>query len=562
MKFFDELSHFSPNRLFVSMVLGVIAGISYAMLIPIVTNSLQQPHNLSYQEEGSKAQFWGVQVDNENMALLFFLAIVCILICQTVSQVMLALISSDVTRNLRIEIYKKVLRAKMSSTEQVGSSRLMASLTSDVQTIVGGAKAVPDIIVSLFTLLGMLIFLLYLQVEVFVFVIQCIFLGVILYQVPMFFGNKAFFKSRKHVDNLHDGIRSLSSGIKELKLNKNKKDNFVETELLENEDLIIENQKLGLTIITAALNFGNMIALFVLGIVAFVFVNYHQIDQQTLIAVFMVLLYVTGPIGSILNGLPSLMMANISYQKMQTLLVELEDEGYHDKVSEVPAWSTFSLTGVLYNYDSGDNDRQFSVGPVDLTFKKGEVTYIVGGNGSGKSTLSKLITLHYQPAGGQVLFDSVPVDVGNANSYRQMISAIYSDFHLFETVLDSYAQGEELQLLVNDYLVKLDLADKVTFSNGRFSTLKLSDGQRKRLALLNAYLEDKDMYLFDEWAADQDPEFREIFYTQLLTDLKSRGKLVIVITHDDQYFDQADRLIRMDKGKVVSESTYKLENVG
>jgi putative ATP-binding cassette transporter len=86
---------------------------------------------------------------------------------------------------------------------------------------------------------------------------------------------------------------------------------------------------------------------------------------------------------------------------------------------------------------------------------------------------------------------------------------------------------------------------------GAFSTLALSQGQRKRLALLTAYLEDRPIYLFDEWAADQDPQFKEIFYHHLLPELRARNKTVLVITHDDRYYDVADRLIKLDYGKLV-----------
>ncbi|MNF66157.1 ABC transporter ATP-binding protein YojI [compost metagenome] len=63
------------------------------------------------------------------------------------------------------------------------------------------------------------------------------------------------------------------------------------------------------------------------------------------------------------------------------------------------------------------------------------------------------------------------------------------------------------------------------------------------------------MLVFDEWAADQDPTFRRIFYTELLPDLKRLGKTIIVISHDDRYFDMADQLVRMASGRVVTERT-------
>jgi putative ATP-binding cassette transporter len=102
----------------------------------------------------------------------------------------------------------------------------------------------------------------------------------------------------------------------------------------------------------------------------------------------------------------------------------------------------------------------------------------------------------------------------------------------------------------HEYLERLHLNHKVTIKDGVFSTTQLSQGQRKRLALLCAYIEDRPFYLFDEWASDQDPLFKEVFYTQLLPELRSLGKAVLVITHDDRYFGVADRLIKLDYGRI------------
>ncbi len=105
----------------------------------------------------------------------------------------------------------------------------------------------------------------------------------------------------------------------------------------------------------------------------------------------------------------------------------------------------------------------------------------------------------------------------------------------------------------NRYLERLEIAHKVSIRDGAFSTTDLSTGQRKRLALLNAWLEERPVLVFDEWAADQDPVFRRVFYTELLPELKALGKTIIVISHDDRYFAIADQLIRMQAGRVVSE---------
>src|SRR5262249_40882734 len=128
-------------------------------------------------------------------------------------------------------------------------------------------------------------------------------------------------------------------------------------------------------------------------------------------------------------------------------------------------------------------------------------------------------------------------------------------FHLFDSLLGMESPGLDAQ--ARRYLSELRLAHKVKVQNGALSTTELSRGQRKRLALLTAYLEDRPLYVFDEWAADQDPQFKEIFYPRLLPELKARGKAVLVISHDDRYFPVADRILRLEDGKLIADEVQR-----
>ncbi|WP_158617739.1 ATP-binding cassette domain-containing protein [Corallococcus sp. CA049B] len=163
---------------------------------------------------------------------------------------------------------------------------------------------------------------------------------------------------------------------------------------------------------------------------------------------------------------------------------------------------------------------------------------------------AKLLTGLYQPEGGQIVVDGQPITEQTQESYRQLFSAVFSDFYLFERLLGLVGEGTASQ--VQHYLSLLQLSRKVRIDGGVLSTTELSLGQRKRLALLTAYLEDRPIYLFDEWAADQDPAFKAVFFTELLPELKRKGKTVVVISHDDRYFGVADRVLRLDAGKLVA----------
>lgn len=202
-----------------------------------------------------------------------------------------------------------------------------------------------------------------------------------------------------------------------------------------------------------------------------------------------------------------------------------------------------------HTYRREGEESTFALGPIDLTIQPGELIFIVGGNGSGKSTLAKLITGLYIADSGQMRWDDVPIDDRNRESYRQLFSTVFADFYLFDRLVGIRLEDPDEQAKI--YLEKLQLDHKVEVRDGKLSTTALSQGQRKRLALLTAYLEDRPIYLFDEWAADQDPFFREVFYQQLLPELQQRGKAVLVISHDDRYFHLADRLVKLDYGKIV-----------
>jgi putative ATP-binding cassette transporter len=191
---------------------------------------------------------------------------------------------------------------------------------------------------------------------------------------------------------------------------------------------------------------------------------------------------------------------------------------------------------------------EFQLGPVNLTLTPGELIFLIGGNGSGKATLVKLLMGLYEPESGEIRVDNKPVTMADRDDYRQQFSAVFYDFYLFERLFG--IEAKDIDDESQKYLDLLQLSHKLTVRNGNLSTIDLSQGQRKRVALLNAYLEDRPIYIFDEWAADQDPQFKQIFYYELVPELKSRGKTVIVISHDDRYYGLADRLITLESGTV------------
>ena len=297
---------------------------------------------------------------------------------------------------------------------------------------------------------------------------------------------------------------------------------------------------------------GELLFTFVIGVIAFLFpVIFENMQTGILRNYIFIFLYMTGPVHAVLNSIPEIIRIRISFNRLNDFVKELdlptEEKEVRESEDNIQGKFTLELKGIEYSYKNKSGDI-FTVGSVDYRFNFGEITFITGGNWSGKSTLAKLITGLYVPDSGEILLDNHKIDEGELN---QKFSAIFSDFYLFEKLYGIDYSSKEEQ--ISSYLKILQMNDKLQIDNDAFSTTMLSTGQRKKLALLVSYLEERPIYLFDEWAADQDPEFKKFFYYNLLPGLRQRGKCVIAITHDDRYFHIADKIIKLDTGKVVND---------
>ena len=547
MKLFGLFVDKAPNKVFISLLLSILAGIGSALLIPIALLSI----GAKAIDHASSAElvrpFLSFEVSNYKFALLFALICLFILISRSISQIILSRVALDATTDLRTKAYRHIMSAPIAELEKLGSSKLLVAITTDVGRIITGATIVPNILVAVITLAGMMAYLFLLSSDVFWFVTKAIVFGIISYQIPMLLGNKYFERGRANFDALQEAIRGLIYGTKELKLSKTKQDRYFAEVLLASEDAVLGNTKRANMIVVASGNYGGLLSFGVIGIIAYVFVSYHSIAADKLIGTVMTLLYIAGPVGLILNSMPQIANARVSLRNIRRVFDALPREIASEVVTPLVPWNTVRFSQVSYRYDDAENS--FLLGPVDFEIVKGEITFIVGGNGSGKSTLAKLIALHYVPTDGEIRFGDVKIDRLCLNSGRQYISAIFSDYYLFDRLLGNLHDVDDK--LIDRYLKKLEIEKKVRIENGRFSTISLSDGQKKRLALLVAFLEDRDVYVFDEWAADQDPMYKQVFYYDILPELRSRNRAIVVISHDDRYFHVADKILIMGEGKLI-----------
>jgi putative ATP-binding cassette transporter len=381
-------------------------------------------------------------------------------------------------------------------------------------------------------------------------------LGIATYQVPLLKVHKIFQTTREHLDRLQENFRALTLGAKELKIHNERRHTFIKEGLEATEDALQEHNVAGQNLYTAAASWGQVLVFIVVGLILFVFPLIHNLDRAMLTGYALTLLYLMTPLQVIMNNLPPLTRADVALSKVNELGFTLANQGSeqaeegHSEIND--GWVKLQLSSVTHRYHRDDEASDFVLGPLDLTFKPGEMVFIIGGNGSGKTTFVKLLTGLYAPESGAIYLNDKPIGVENREAYRRHFSAVFSDFYLFETMLGLPNNG--LDQRASEYLEQLKLAHKVQIEKGRLSTTALSQGQRKRLALLTAFLEDRPIYIFDEWAADQDPYFKEFFYMHLLPELTARHKTVFVITHDDKYYHLANRIITLDNGQVTNDT--------
>jgi len=550
---FGFLSQSAPDKVFISILLGVLAGVAYTLVIPLVVQSIEPSVAAELQPAAATPFEWlGFEISKPRYAVAFLLLCGFILAARTASAVLLQWVAIDATLDLRAKVYRRISQLPVIELERIGPSRLYSAIANDVPAILAGAQSIPSILVAVATIAGLLGFLVYLNIHVFLFIIGTMILGILTYRLPMSLADRFYALARRKLDDIQEGIRGLVYGAKELKLNGLKRQAFLQEALIGTEKEFRSASRKGSLLILAAANYGNMLSFLALGVAVFVISNRYGIEAGTLAAIAMAMLYVTAPLGTILNSLNMLVRGTVALKALNALFDDMPIEPA-GQVERMPQVEEIELRDVRLRYPQrGGVPGEFSLGPVDLTLRRGEINFIVGGNGSGKSTLGKILSLHYVPQEGQLRFDGEWVTAANRDRWREGIGAIYADFHLFKKHYG--VSHTEVASLTSHYLHELGLDTKVQVSDGRFSTTALSEGQKKRLALLILYLEDRDVYVFDEWAADQDPQFKELFYSRFLPQMKARGKLIVVITHDDRYYHLADRIVRMENGRILQDS--------
>ncbi len=491
----------------------------------------------------------------ERESLLWQILIFCLLTagCRAISQISLTKYAIGIALDMRVEICKQILAAPLKIQEDIGLPRLLASFTENVPTVTTAITALPTFCLNLALCCACIAYMAWLSWELILPVVVCAAAGIFGYRWISRKARSTFSEAHGIYVRLLGNFRAMVEGTKELKLHSAKLRDFVEHEIKNTTKLMAGHRFRSAIYYTIADTWSSIFGFVVIGVLIFFYVGREtQAHSATATGYVLAFLLLTPALQAMTSTLPTLGQASVALDKIEALQAELtlakqSSFGPLDECRLPRRWEKLSLSRATHTYRNEADDEVFTLGPVDLEISQGELVFITGGNGSGKTTLVKLLMGLYEPMSGEIRLDGVAFDDSTREEYRQLFSAVLSDFYLFDRLLGFDGPAE----LVQDYLVRLKLEKKVTVAENRLSTTRLSQGQRKRLALLVAYLEDRPIYVFDEWASDQDAVFRNVFYNEILVDLRQKGKTVLVISHDERYYDLADRVIKLEYGQVV-----------
>ncbi len=535
MKLILFLLRSSRQMMIWAVIAGALSGIAGAAMIGVINSALAAQH------DGITAAMVA------GFVALFLISP----LTRYVSEVVLLRLTQKSVYELRMHLSRRILATPLRALESMGAAKLLVALTDDITSISTALSDLPVILVNGTIILGCFIYMGWLSPPLLLVSLGFLVLGAGSYQLAVRWGMKRFRASRETQDELFGHFRGMTEGAKELKLHAERRLAFLallEITAARLRQLLVSAR----TYFTIAANWGTALFFLVIGLLLFLPQMSHETTEAKT-GFTLILLFIRGPLQLILNMMAQIGQGNVALAKIEslglTLPPEASEAGHPDPAG--PGWKQLDLVGVRHAYEREGEETSFTLGPLDITLRPGELVFLVGGNGSGKTTLAKLLTGLYLPEGGAILLNGELVTDDRREHYRQHFAAVFSEFHLFDRLLGM--ETPDLDAQARKFLADLRLTHKVKVKDGALSTTDLSRGQRKRLALLTAYLEDRPLYVFDEWAADQDPQFKEIFYHQLLPELRARGKAVFVISHDDRYFPVADRILRLEDGQLIGE---------
>lgn len=486
----------------------------------------------------------------------FLLSVLCYVAAQRYALQLMAHSVELLLHRLRCNIIDLVLNADLRTLEQLGQTTVLTRIDKETRSISNSAITLVNAVQACLLLAFIIAYLALLSPLALLLCVATLGVGLLLH----FTGARRLTAKIRETISAEDNVTELTKhavdGAKEIRLSTARR-NLLHDEMVMQSERASSLKSVTQTRAAGSVVLAQLVFYIAIAIVAFAVPTLTRLPSAVIVQMVAAILFMNGPVMNIVSALPVYAQANAAASCLVELRSRLADTGWSASLpSTLPnsqkapvEFDTIKFKDVVFNY--GDNaEKSFKVGPISTTIRRGDIVFVTGANGSGKSTFLKLLTALYQPDAGDLLLNGQVVRNEQIAAYREMFATILSDYHLFPELygLDHLPE----QSWIGRKLATLGLAGKARYEDGRFVIGGLSTGQRKRLALLMVLLENRPILVFDEWAADQDPEFRRWFYREELPKLRADGRTIIAVTHDDQYFDAADHHVCLTEGRVGS----------
>jgi putative ATP-binding cassette transporter len=533
----------APQRLkYIVAGLALVAGLSRNLVMQVVNQAAAAPLDQALSK-------W---------LPLFILSFVIVVGSSFLYQVITTVATTHVINNVRLKLIGGLLRAQPSFLDKREHGALYHILTTDVSIVAGFTNTVLNLLPAFIFLAVAIPQLFTYSLIAGFFVVLVMIGGCLAYHLQQTAMATLNADARALEVTYFERVSEMLRGFRELRLHRNRRVSFtgdVSQVLATLRQLQIKVTRVYETAESAVT--GLKFLLF--GGIVFLVPYMAHTETAVTFQILTLVLFSLTPFEQIVMSYPAVIGTIVSYIRIIDLVDHLEPfDRIPDKpIETAPPFNKISLRDIYAKYDSRESSS-FELGPLDFELKRGEVVFLVGSNGSGKTTFMNVLAGLLDPMSGTIEVDGVALKPEDMNEYRAQFSAIFTTFHVFRQLYGLEGTSAEL---ADETVERVRLSGITSIRSEGISRLDLSAGQRRRLALAIALLEDRNVMILDEFVADQDPEQREYFFGTLLPWLKSRGKTLVISTHDLHWLPYCDRVLTFQNGKVTEQVPEKPERM-
>lgn len=521
------------------LVLTGISGIANSLLLIILNEAATELQNGQLELQ---------------LFLQYLITFLLFIFAQRTAQREAVIAVEQAMQKVRVRLTDKVRHCELRTVEQLGDISRYTPLVQSTNTISQAAMYLVTGFESLLVLIFASLYLLWLSPASFVVAMILIALAILLLIRHYHISFRELSEASQKEGLFFERFTSLLKGFKQIKTNRRESDElFGELEQLAKETSELKSRSNARLLEDILLS--NVTFYLLLLIVVFLLPTFIPAHEENLFQIIATVLFMMEPVATVSSAIPNVSKTNVSINSLYRLEKTLDEARHHSfadsSATTLSAFNNFhslALHNATFTYSNAYKQALCKVGPVQFQCKRGEMVFITGANGSGKSTFLKLLTGLYQADKPHCIqIDEEGLATTDYTLYRELFSVVFSDFHLFDRL---YGLTDIDDNEINDWLQKLGLSHKTQFNHGAFSHTDLSTGQRKRLAFIAAIVQHRPILVLDEFTADQDPQFRQHLYEHILPELRTQGKTIITICHDEYYFHLADRVLEMEQGQL------------